>query len=376
MDQINAKGCVKFTEDGLVIDPETGYVYDPLTGVPLDPITRVPIDLGTIGGGNTTNQLELDCYNKFLEFIEYYKDKVEKPAIYYELIKYYECLTCMNCKECYNLLGIIYEGGEGLIQADAGYYFRFCNFKIPPIVEEEIEEPEPEFPPVVLPPGIEDNWRDNPPTRVPIEGNPMEEHGPVWWYHSDHLGSTSYITDVFGKPCQYIEYLPFGEVMVEQSTNNILENVYKFDAKELDQSTGYYYYGARYYDPGTSIFLSVDPLAEKFVGWNPYHYVHNNPIMFTDPTGMIASPIFDDETGNYLGSDSKGFWEGETLLMNKNKYLELYKNNGNKPIDHDVAVANSRTFNKLQETKSDISILLKLLITLLRLHTVKFIMKT
>ena len=49
-----------------------------------------------------------------------------------------------------------------------------------------------------------------------------------------------------------------------------------------------YYYGARYYDPGASIFLSVDPLYEQFPAWNPYHYVHNNPINLVDPTGMSA----------------------------------------------------------------------------------------
>ena len=45
-----------------------------------------------------------------------------------------------------------------------------------------------------------------------------------------------------------------------------------------------YYYGARYYDPRISIFVSVDPLAEKTM--EPYLYTGNNPIMFTDPTGM------------------------------------------------------------------------------------------
>ena len=55
-----------------------------------------------------------------------------------------------------------------------------------------------------------------------------------------------------------------------------------------------YYYGARYYDPRISIFVSVDPLAEKFAGWTPYHYVHQNPINLIDPTGMSAEGLEHD----------------------------------------------------------------------------------
>src|SRR5690606_31671700 len=75
------------------------------------------------------------------------------------------------------------------------------------------------------------------------------------------------------------------------------DNKWKFNGKELDDATQMYYYGARYYDPRISIFVSVDPLAEKFVGWTPYHYVHNNPINLIDPTGMSAEPptTYDNE---------------------------------------------------------------------------------
>jgi uncharacterized protein RhaS with RHS repeats len=59
-------------------------------------------------------------------------------------------------------------------------------------------------------------------------------------------------------PTHYYGYLPFGEIMVEHNNSNY-DSVYKFNGKELDESTGYYYYGARYYNPSTSIFLSVDP---------------------------------------------------------------------------------------------------------------------
>jgi len=58
------------------------------------------------------------------------------------------------------------------------------------------------------------------------------------------------------------------------------------NAKELDQETGWYYYGARYYDPQVSTWLSVDPLAEKYPAFSPYNFTMNNPVRFIDPTGM------------------------------------------------------------------------------------------
>ncbi len=66
---------------------------------------------------------------------------------------------------------------------------------------------------------------------------------------------------------------------------------YKFNAKEFDAETGNYYYGARYYDPKFSIWLSVDPLAEEYPSWTPYHYAHNNPLRYIDPTGMSADDV-------------------------------------------------------------------------------------
>lgn len=112
----------------------------------------------------------------------------------------------------------------------------------------------------------------------------------TWWYHTDHLGSTSYITDSNGVVSHYYNYLPFGELFNEQRFS-LYDNVYKFNAKELDDASGLYYYSARYYDPKLSIFLSVDPLAEEFEEWNPYAYTFNNPINFIDPTGMAPEDI-------------------------------------------------------------------------------------
>ena len=44
------------------------------------------------------------------------------------------------------------------------------------------------------------------------------------------------------------------------------EAPYKFNGKEKDEETGLYYYGARYYSPELSMWLSVDPMSDKYPG--------------------------------------------------------------------------------------------------------------
>ena len=79
---------------------------------------------------------------------------------------------------------------------------------------------------------------------------------------------------------QHVEYVPFGEVFIEER-NNSWNTPYLFNGKELDEETGLYYYGARYYNPRESVWLSADPLS----GYNPNneteHYIdgqHNGGI--------------------------------------------------------------------------------------------------
>src|SRR5690606_6068513 len=145
----------------------------------------------------------------------------------------------------------------------------------------------------------------------------------------DHLGSTSYITNVLGEVSQHMEYFAFGETFVEEhrSSNN---SPYKFNGKELDEETGWYYYGARYYDPRISIFLSVDPLAEKASNWSPYRYAFQNPIKYTDPTGMWEDDYklgddgnitkirnTDDEFDRVYNSDESDFVQIEKGIIGK-----------------------------------------------------------
>ncbi|HRY32701.1 MAG TPA: SpvB/TcaC N-terminal domain-containing protein [Bacteroidales bacterium] len=120
----------------------------------------------------------------------------------------------------------------------------------------------------------------------------------VYFFHPDHLGSTSYITAFDGTPYQHVDYLPFGEVLLEEKADTWL-SPYKFNCKELDEESGLYYYGARYYDPRSSVFLGVDPMSDKYPGISPFAYCANNPIKLIDPTGMSFKPylIFDGRSG-------------------------------------------------------------------------------
>ena len=108
-----------------------------------------------------------------------------------------------------------------------------------------------------------------------------------FYYHPDHLGSSSYITNLDGEVVQHIEYVPFGEVFVEER-NNIWNTPYLFNAKEFDEETGLYYYGARYYEPRVSLWISTDPMQEKTSNITTYAYCINNPVAYIDRDGKFS----------------------------------------------------------------------------------------
>lgn len=111
------------------------------------------------------------------------------------------------------------------------------------------------------------------------------ENGDKYYFHANNLGSTDAITNSTGAQTVHYEYLPYGKVNLTTGTD---VTDYKFTGKPLDDETGLYYFGARYYNPIIGRFITADPTIQK--PFDPqdlsrYTYCRNNPINLADPTG-------------------------------------------------------------------------------------------
>lgn len=117
----------------------------------------------------------------------------------------------------------------------------------------------------------------------------VDKRGNKYFYHNDYLGSTKAMTDNLGtKVYSWLGY-PFGD---EYSSTGSNYNNYRFTGKEYDQSTGFYYFGARYYFPKIGRFITPDPIMgtgglnlNEPISLNLYNYAKDNPLKYIDPSG-------------------------------------------------------------------------------------------
>lgn len=93
-----------------------------------------------------------------------------------------------------------------------------------------------------------------------VEGNCPST---LYFFHPDHVGSSTFLSDENGQAYQFLLYLPFGESMAEQNAGG-WSSEYRFNGKEMDEVSGLYYYGARYCDPTISLWHGTDPVMEKY----------------------------------------------------------------------------------------------------------------
>jgi RHS repeat-associated protein len=119
----------------------------------------------------------------------------------------------------------------------------------------------------------------------------------------DHLGSTSATTNASGLLTSAIKYFPFG---VCRNSSGTLPTDKLFTGQRLDDNTGLYYYGARYYDPVIGRFISADTIVPNPANpqtLNRYSYCLNNPLKYIDPSGHHATIINSDGKSITLTDD-------------------------------------------------------------------------
>ncbi len=119
----------------------------------------------------------------------------------------------------------------------------------------------------------------------------------VRFYHQDHLGSSSVVSDAAGALVEESANYPFGSPRNDFRPRGTRED-YQFTQKERDFESGLHYFEARFLAASFGRFTRVDPLASgvRFEAirspqkWNPYLYATANPLTFIDPTGLAEMP--------------------------------------------------------------------------------------
>lgn len=125
----------------------------------------------------------------------------------------------------------------------------------------------------------------------------------VMWLLGDQQGTVRDLLDTDGDLRKHIDYDAFGRVTDEQSYGFAVEQLFYYTGQEREPATGLYNIGVRWYDPRTGRWLSEDPSGLDGGDANFYRYVHNNPMMYVDPSGLY-------QQGNPLDSLFGGYRAG------------------------------------------------------------------
>lgn len=87
------------------------------------------------------------------------------------------------------------------------------------------------------------------------------------------------------------DYYPFGLSSSTYSRTASLFNYYLFNqSSRLEEETEWYHTPFRKYDASIGRFTGVDALASSMASINSYHYAYNNPVNFSDASGLSPRP--------------------------------------------------------------------------------------
>ena len=103
------------------------------------------------------------------------------------------------------------------------------------------------------------------------------------------------------------EYGPFGELL--RATGPMAKaNPLRFSTKFQDDETDLLYYGYRYYNPSTGMWLSRDPMEESG-GLNLYSFVLDDPLNAIDALGEAH------RSRRIAGSNGAGAWDRSAYVV-------------------------------------------------------------
>src|SRR5690554_6906214 len=179
------------------------------------------------------------------------------------------------------------------------------------------------------------------------------------YFIKDHLGSTRAVVNASGTVLQATDYYPFGLIMDGRSYLSGSRTKEGFTGKERDDETGFDYFGARTYSSELGRFIQVDPLAEEFPEWSPYNYTMNNPLRYTDPTGLAPEDCCNGIIpGSWLGTAGYTLKRTSEVVSRKfsgeswaSAYANTYKDDGKNilryatPVEDIYGIAYGKDFD-------------------------------
>ena len=116
----------------------------------------------------------------------------------------------------------------------------------------------------------------------------MEKGGQICYYLYDGHGSVRALTNEAGEVTDQYSYDAYGNLLEKEGST---ENEFLYTGEQYNANTGLYYLRARYMNPSTGTFISMDSYQGSIyepVTLHKYLYANANPVMYTDPSGYSA----------------------------------------------------------------------------------------
>lgn len=167
----------------------------------------------------------------------------------------------------------------------------------------------------------------------PMRIGTLTATGQKLFIMTDHLRSTTLVSDQLANVVQRMDYEPYGGLINNARSGNPASLRHTYTGQETDPESGLMYYGARYYDPAVGMFISPDSQTRRkdepqrfqepdlFVAayteprmLNRFAYCDNNPMIYTDDTGefVVSAIIIGVVIGAAIGAGSTAAQGGST----------------------------------------------------------------